>query len=169
MEARREDTLDSVACDDGVEERPDSIVSGDYGFDMRSKVMRGARLDDIEIRVVRPVQQQAVVQDEVSQELVCWVGERRGIDDASVRASLDDESIHRFALCLTRSVRRAFGRKADTQTLRDSPDVEQHPTQEEELQALAEGTLAAPSLGHGASLRIMPRLPSIHESGRKDR
>ena len=109
MEARREDTLDSVACDDGVEEWPDSIVSGDYGFDMRSKVMCGAGLDDLEIRVVRPVQQQAVMQNEVSQEFVRRVGDRRGVDDASVSASSDDESIHCFALCLAWSVRRALG------------------------------------------------------------
>jgi hypothetical protein len=92
-----------------------------------------------------------MVQDEVSQELVGGVGDRRGIDQAPVSSSLDDELIHRFALCLTRSVGRAFGRETDTQALRDSPDVEQHPTQDEELQALAERSLAA--LGHRASLR----------------
>ena len=55
MEARGEDTLDPVACDNGVEDRPDSIICGDDGFDMGSEVMRGAGLDDLESRVVRPV------------------------------------------------------------------------------------------------------------------
>jgi hypothetical protein len=55
MQARGEDTINAVACDDGVEDWPDSIVCGGDGFDMRSKVARGAGLDDLEIRVVRPV------------------------------------------------------------------------------------------------------------------
>ena len=93
-----------------------------------------------------------MVQDEVSQEFVRGVGDRRGIDDASVSASSDDESIHCFAPCLTRSVFRAFGRETDTQALRDSPDVEQHPAHDEGFRR-SRKSLAAPSLGHRASLR----------------
>ena len=67
------------------------------------------------------------MQDEVSQEFVGGEGNRRGINETSVSAGSYDKSIHRFALCLTRGVCRAFGRETDTQTLRDPPDVEQHP------------------------------------------
>ena len=55
MKARGEDTLDSVACDDGVEDGPDSIIRGGDGVDIRSKVTRRTRLEDLEVRVVRSV------------------------------------------------------------------------------------------------------------------
>jgi len=67
------------------------------------------------------------VQDEVSQEFVGGEGNRRGINDTSVGAGSYDELIHRVALRFARRVLRALGRETDTQTLRDTPDVEQHP------------------------------------------
>jgi hypothetical protein len=99
------------------------------------------------------VQQQAVLHDEVSQEFVCREARRRRIDHTSFGASADDERIHRFALRVGGSVRRAFSCEPDAQTLRESPYVEQHTTQDEELETLAKRSLAARSLCHGASLR----------------
>ena len=43
------------------------------------------------------------------------------------------------------------------QALGYSPDVEQHPAENEELEALAQRSLAAPSIGHRASLRARNR------------
>jgi hypothetical protein len=153
MHACGEDTLYSLARYHGIEERPDSIVGGDDYFDMRSKVMCGAGYEDVEFGVVGAVQQQAVLHNEVGQEFVCGEASRRRIDHTPFGASADDERIQRFALRVGGSVGRAFTCEPDAETLRESPYVEQHTTQGEELEALAKRSLAARSLCHGASLR----------------
>jgi len=121
---------------------------------MRAEVMRGAGLDEGEFGVVRPVKQQAVVQNEVSQEFVGGVRDRRGVDDATVSAGVGNERVHLFALHVCGCVGRAFGCEPDAQSFRDSPDVEQHTAQEEDLEALAKRSLAARTLCHlGESTR----------------
>ena len=77
MHARGEDTLYSLARHHGIEEGPDSIVGGGDYFDMGSKVTCGARLEDVEFGVVRAVQQQAVLHNEMRQELVCRESQSR--------------------------------------------------------------------------------------------
>ena len=146
MHARGEDTLYSLARYHGIEERPDSIVGGGDYFDMRSKVMCGAGQKDVEFGVVGAVQQQAVLYNEVGQEFVRGEASRRRIDHTSFGTSADDERIHRFALRVGGSVRRAFSCEPDAQTLRESPYVEQHTAQDEDLEALAipRGALAVP-------------------------
>jgi len=153
MHARREHALHSFARHHRIEERPDSVVGCDDCFDTGSKVTCRAGLDDVELGVVRAVQQQAVSLDEVGQELVCGKGSRRRIDDAYVGVGVGDERIHRFALGVCRRVCRAFGCETDAQSFRDSPDVEQHAAQDEDLEALAKRSFAARSLYHPASLR----------------
>ena len=56
MHAGGEDTVDSLARDHGIEDGPDAIVGGDDHFHMRSKVMCGAGLKDVEFGVVGTVQ-----------------------------------------------------------------------------------------------------------------
>ena len=70
MRACGEDTLDSLARDHRVEERPDAIVGGGNDLDLRAKVTCGPGFEDFEFGVVRAVQQQAVLHDEVRQEVV---------------------------------------------------------------------------------------------------
>ncbi len=89
---------------------------------------------------------------EVGQEFVCGETMRRRIDHTSFGASADDERIHRFAPRVGESVLRAFCCQPDAKTFRESPHVEQHSTQNEDLEALAKRPLAARSLCHGASL-----------------
>jgi hypothetical protein len=87
--------------------------------------------------VVRPVRQEAVLHDEVGQELVRRVVDRRGVDDACPGTSSGDERIHPCALGVAGSMERALSRAPDAQALRDSPYVEQHASQDDELEALA--------------------------------
>jgi hypothetical protein len=153
VHARGEDTIDSFARHDGIEEGPDPIVGGDDCFDMGSEVTCGAWADDVELGVVRAVQQQTVLQNEVGQKLVDGEASRSRIDDPSLGASANDERVHLIALYVCGRVRRAFRCEPNAQTLRESPDVEQHTAQDEELEALAKRSLATRSLCHRASLR----------------
>jgi hypothetical protein len=153
MHARCEHTLYSFTRHHGIEERPDSIVGGDDCFDTGSKVTCRAGLDDVEFGVVRAVQQQAMSLNEVGQEFVCGNGSGRRIYDTSLGARVGDERIHLFALRVCGGIRRAFSCEPDAQSFRDSPDVEQHTAQEENLEALAKRSFAARSLYHLASLR----------------
>jgi hypothetical protein len=137
MQARCEHTLYAFTRHHGIEERPDSVVGGRDCFDTGSKVTCRAGLDDVELGVVRPVQQQAMSLDEVRQEFVCGKGSRRRIYDTSAGAGVGEERIHRLALCVCGSVSRAFSREPDPQSFRDSPDVEQHTAHDEDLEALA--------------------------------
>lgn len=152
-----EDTLYSLPRDHGIEERPDSIVGGGDYFNLRSKVTCGTGFEDFELAVVRAVQQQAVLHNKVRQEFVCGEARRRRINDTSLGASAGDERIHCFALRVRGSVCRAFGPEPDAQTPRESPHVEQHTAQDEDLEALAKRSLTARSLCHGASLRVSSR------------
>ena len=153
MHARCEHTLSPVTRHHGIEERPDSIVGGDDCFDTSSKVTRRAGLDDVEFGVIRAVQQQTMSLNEVGQEFVCGNGRGRRINDTSLGARVGDERIHLFALRVCGGIRRAFSCEPDAQSFRDSPDVEQHTAQEENLEALAKRAFAARSLYHVASLR----------------
>ena len=91
----------------GIEERPDPIVGGDDHVDLRSKVMCGAGHKDVVLGVVGAVEQEAVLHNEVGQELVRGESSRGGIDHTSFGASAGDERIHGFAtrgsLCLAAS------------------------------------------------------------------
>jgi hypothetical protein len=154
MHARCEHTLYAFTRHHGIEERPDAIVRGRDCFDTRSKVTCRAGLDDVELGVVRAVQQQAMSLDEVGQEFVCGKGGRRRIDDPSLGAGVGDERIHLFALRVCRTVRRTFSCEPDAQSFGDSPDVEQHTAHDEDLEALAKRSFAARSLCHlGESTR----------------
>jgi hypothetical protein len=98
----------------------------------------------------------------VGQKLGCGKGSRRRIYDTSVGAGVGDERIHLFALRVCGSVRRAFSCEPDAQSFRDSPDVEQHTAQKEDLEALAKRSFAARSLYHlGESMRQSPRLTPL--------
>ena len=96
--------------------------------------------------------------NEVGQKFVRGEASRGCVDHTAFGASAGDERIHRFALRVGRSVRRAFSREPDPYALRESPYVEQHTAQGEELEALAKRPLAARSLCHGASLRSNRRM-----------
>lgn len=165
MHACGEHTLDPLARDHGIEDGPDAIVGGDDHVHMRSEVTCAAGLEDVEFGVVGAVQQEAVSHNEVGQELVRGDASRGCIDHTSFGVSTGDERIHRFALRVGRSVCWAFSRESDSHALRESPCVEQHTAQDEELEALAKGSLAARSLCHGASLRGNRR---IHRSSAQD-
>ena len=75
--------------------------------------------------------------DEVGQELLGGDGSRRRIDDTVVGAGLGHERIHLFALRGRGSVSRDFGCEPDAHSFRDSPGVEEHPAQDEDLEPLA--------------------------------
>ena len=129
MQAGREDALAAVAGDDRVEDRPDAVVARDDCLQLGLEVARRARLEQLQRGVVRTVQEQAVLGDEVGQQLVQRIRARRRVERSVLRARSGDQVIEGPAPGLVRCDRRALGRAChvDSEPLAETPENDAGP------------------------------------------
>jgi len=116
VRAGREDSLDAVARDDRVEDRPDAVVARNRSEELGVIVTRRPRLEYLQLGVIRAMEEQVVLHDEVRQQLVQRTRARRRVQGPISGASGGDQSVERVAPRAIRRERRALGRPGDVDT-----------------------------------------------------
>ncbi len=102
-----------------------------------------ARLQHLERRIVGAVQQEAVLDDEVREQLVQWIRARRGVNGAVAGAGGADQALERLEPRGVGRDGRALGRSrdVDAEALSQTPHVNAGP-QRAQREAVTQGTRA---------------------------